>query len=286
MLEVEEFEEEPRRGGGGARRVRSRGGGRLGRLARPVPRTRRVGAGRSARSQRAGGQHRGVRRWRAELRRVPARPARDAAHDRSRAQRPRPRSSARSTTTASSPPTSPRWRPSRTCRRPRPRRACGSSSSSTLRASARATCRRRSSCRWRTSTSTSRCCRRSSTSYLDDVAASHFRKIARALARRRGSACATPSSCCVSSTRGRRAPSRPGPSPGYVVPDVTLRRFGDEWLIISEQRGGPDAAGESPLPVDDALGQQRRRRDAALPARTRSARRRRSSATSTGARTR
>jgi RNA polymerase sigma-54 factor len=31
----------------------------------------------------------------------------------------------------------------------------------------------------------------------------------------------------------------PGPSPGYIVPDVTLRRFGDEWHITSNNEAIP-----------------------------------------------
>lgn len=67
--------------------------------------------------------------------------------------------------------------------------------------------------------------------HLDDVAGNHFRKIARALR--------------VDETEVRRLVEilralnprpagafSPGPSPGYIVPDVTLRRFDDEWLII------------------------------------------------------
>jgi RNA polymerase sigma-54 factor len=74
--------------------------------------------------------------------------------------------------------------------------------------------------------------------HLDDVAASHFRKISRALR--------------VSEEEVRRVVKHlkslnprpagaysPGPSPGYVVPDVTLRRFDDEWLIIANNESVP-----------------------------------------------
>ncbi len=74
--------------------------------------------------------------------------------------------------------------------------------------------------------------------HLDDVAASHFRKISRDIK--------------VDEDRVREAVEvlktlnprpagafSPGPSPGYVVPDVTLRRFGDEWLIISNNEAIP-----------------------------------------------
>ena len=74
--------------------------------------------------------------------------------------------------------------------------------------------------------------------HLDDVAANHFRKVARALR--------------VDETEVRRLVEilralnprpagafSPGPSPGYIVPDVTLRRFDDEWLIIPNNEALP-----------------------------------------------
>jgi RNA polymerase sigma-54 factor len=74
--------------------------------------------------------------------------------------------------------------------------------------------------------------------HMDDVAANHFRKIARELK--------------VDEDRVREAVEvlktlnpRPagafssGASPGYVVPDVTLRKFGEEWLIISNNEAIP-----------------------------------------------
>lgn len=74
--------------------------------------------------------------------------------------------------------------------------------------------------------------------HLPDIAASHFRKIARALK--------------VDETEVRRVVEllrtlnpRPagafssGPSPGYIVPDVTVRRFGEEWLIMSNNESIP-----------------------------------------------
>lgn len=76
------------------------------------------------------------------------------------------------------------------------------------------------------------------TGHLDDVAANHFRKIARALK--------------VTETQVRDAVAllrmlnpRPagaysaGPPPSYIVPDVTVRRFGDEWLIIPNSEAVP-----------------------------------------------
>jgi RNA polymerase sigma-54 factor len=75
-------------------------------------------------------------------------------------------------------------------------------------------------------------------SHLDDVAASHIRKVARALK--------------VDETEVRRLVEllrqlnprpagafSPGPSPGYIVPDVTLRRFDDEWVITSNSDAVP-----------------------------------------------
>ena len=75
-------------------------------------------------------------------------------------------------------------------------------------------------------------------SHLDDVASNHYRKIARALK--------------VDETEVRRLVDilkalnprpagafSPGPSPGYIVPDVTLRRFDDEWLITSNNEAVP-----------------------------------------------
>lgn len=75
-------------------------------------------------------------------------------------------------------------------------------------------------------------------SHLDEIASSHYRKVARALR--------------VDETEVRRLvellrqlnprPSgafSPGPSPGYVIPDVTIRRFGDEWLVIPNSDAVP-----------------------------------------------
>jgi RNA polymerase sigma-54 factor len=75
-------------------------------------------------------------------------------------------------------------------------------------------------------------------SHLDDIAGSHFRKVARSLR--------------VDETEVRRLVDllrqlnprpagafSPGPSPGYIVPDVTLRRFDDGWAIISNSDAVP-----------------------------------------------
>ena len=74
--------------------------------------------------------------------------------------------------------------------------------------------------------------------HLDDVGANHYRKLARSLkvdeaeVRR-----------LVEILRGlnpRPAGAfSPGPSPGYIVPDVTLRRFGDEWFITPNNEALP-----------------------------------------------
>jgi RNA polymerase sigma-54 factor len=75
-------------------------------------------------------------------------------------------------------------------------------------------------------------------SFLDDIAASHLRKVARALK--------------VDETEVRRLVDllrqlnprpagafSPGPSPGYIVPDVTLRRFDEGWVIIPNSEAVP-----------------------------------------------
>jgi RNA polymerase sigma-54 factor len=74
--------------------------------------------------------------------------------------------------------------------------------------------------------------------HLDDVASNHYRKIARALK--------------VDETEVRRLVDilralnprpagafSPGPSPGYIVPDVTLRRFDEDWVITSNNEAVP-----------------------------------------------
>lgn len=74
--------------------------------------------------------------------------------------------------------------------------------------------------------------------HLDDVAANHFRKIARALhvdeaeIRRLVD--------ILKSLNPRPAGAfSPGPSPGYIVPDVTVRRFDDEWLLTPNNEAIP-----------------------------------------------
>jgi RNA polymerase sigma-54 factor len=66
--------------------------------------------------------------------------------------------------------------------------------------------------------------------YLDEVASSHFRKIARALHVDEDEVRRLVEILRALNPRPAGAFS-PGPSPGYIVPDVTLRRFGDDWVI-------------------------------------------------------
>jgi RNA polymerase sigma-54 factor len=74
--------------------------------------------------------------------------------------------------------------------------------------------------------------------HIDDVASSHFRKIARDLRTDEATIRAAVEVLKTLNPRPAGAFS-PGPSPGYVVPDVTLRRFGEEWLIISNNEAIP-----------------------------------------------
>ncbi len=67
--------------------------------------------------------------------------------------------------------------------------------------------------------------------HLDDVASNHYRKIARALHVDEGEVRRLVDVLKALNPRPAGAFS-PGPSPGYIVPDVTLRRFGDDWLVI------------------------------------------------------
>lgn len=74
--------------------------------------------------------------------------------------------------------------------------------------------------------------------HLDDVAANHFRKIARALKVDEAEVRRAVETLKTLNPRPAGAFS-PGPSPGYIVPDVTIRRFGDEWLVISNNEAVP-----------------------------------------------
>lgn len=74
--------------------------------------------------------------------------------------------------------------------------------------------------------------------HLDDVAVNHFRKIARAVGVNETQVRETVETLKLLNPRPAGAYS-PGPAPGYVVPDVTIRRFDDEWLVIPNNEALP-----------------------------------------------
>lgn len=74
--------------------------------------------------------------------------------------------------------------------------------------------------------------------HLDDVAGNHFRKVARAFKVDEDEVRRLVELLRMLNPRPAGAFS-PGPSPGYIVPDVTLRRFDDEWLIIPNNEALP-----------------------------------------------
>jgi RNA polymerase sigma-54 factor len=74
--------------------------------------------------------------------------------------------------------------------------------------------------------------------HLDDVAANHFRKISRTLRVNEEEVRGVVDQLKSLNPRPAGAYSS-GPAPGYVVPDVTVRRFDDEWLIISNNESIP-----------------------------------------------
>jgi len=74
--------------------------------------------------------------------------------------------------------------------------------------------------------------------HLDDIAANHFRKVGRALRVDEDEVRRLVEILRLLNPRPAGAFS-PGPSPGYIVPDVTLRRFDDEWLIIPNNEALP-----------------------------------------------
>lgn len=76
------------------------------------------------------------------------------------------------------------------------------------------------------------------TRHLDDVAANHFRKIARAERVQETDVRDAVELLRQLNPRPAGAFS-PGPAPAYVVPDVTLRRLNDEWLIIPNNEAVP-----------------------------------------------
>ncbi len=74
--------------------------------------------------------------------------------------------------------------------------------------------------------------------HLDDVAVNHFRKIGRSLGVSEELVRDTVEVLRLLNPRPAGAFS-PGPAPSYVVPDVTLRRFGDECLVMSNNEVVP-----------------------------------------------
>ncbi|MDO9556240.1 MAG: RNA polymerase factor sigma-54 [Coriobacteriia bacterium] len=74
--------------------------------------------------------------------------------------------------------------------------------------------------------------------HLDDVAASHFLKVARAESMSEGEVRAAVEQLKQLNPRPAGSFS-PGQAPAYVLPDVTLRRFDDEWLVISNNEAIP-----------------------------------------------
>jgi RNA polymerase sigma-54 factor len=74
--------------------------------------------------------------------------------------------------------------------------------------------------------------------HLDDVAANHYRKIARAQHVSEDDVRSAVEMLRRLNPRPAGAFS-PGNAPAYVVPDVTLRRFGDDWLVIANNEAVP-----------------------------------------------
>lgn len=75
-------------------------------------------------------------------------------------------------------------------------------------------------------------------SHLDDVAASHLRKVARALKVDEAEVRRLIEVLRQLNPRPAGAFS-PGPSPGYIVPDVTIRRFEEGWVVIPNTEAVP-----------------------------------------------
>jgi len=74
--------------------------------------------------------------------------------------------------------------------------------------------------------------------HLDDVAANHFRKVARALKVDEDEIRRLVEILRCLNPRPAGAFS-PGPSPGYIVPDVTIRKFDEEWTLTSNNEAVP-----------------------------------------------
>jgi len=74
--------------------------------------------------------------------------------------------------------------------------------------------------------------------HLDEVASNHYRKIARALRVDEDEVRRLVEILRTLNPRPAGAFS-PGPAPGYIVPDVTLRRFDEDWLITPNSESVP-----------------------------------------------
>ncbi len=74
--------------------------------------------------------------------------------------------------------------------------------------------------------------------HLDDVAASRYRKIASALGHSEESVREAVEALRMLNPRPAGAFS-PGPAPSYIIPDVTIRRFDDEWLVLPNSEAVP-----------------------------------------------
>ncbi len=74
--------------------------------------------------------------------------------------------------------------------------------------------------------------------HLDDIAVNHFRKVARAERVDEDDVRAAVEQLRQLNPRPAGSFS-PGHAPAYVLPDVTLRRFGDEWLVVSNNEAVP-----------------------------------------------
>ncbi len=74
--------------------------------------------------------------------------------------------------------------------------------------------------------------------HIDDIGANHYRKVARALRVDEAEVRRLVEILRELNPRPAGAFS-PGPSPGYIVPDVTLRRFDEDWLIIPNNEALP-----------------------------------------------
>jgi RNA polymerase sigma-54 factor len=74
--------------------------------------------------------------------------------------------------------------------------------------------------------------------HLDDIAANHYRKVARAQRISEEAVREAVEQLRQLNPRPAGAFS-PGNAPAYVVPDVTLRRFGDDWLVIANNEAVP-----------------------------------------------